>query len=220
MAENQTDNNVIEVKCEEPSGQIINIHFYFWLSVTTLSAFLTVTVFLYTVIRAKETVERRRRQPSSTPTSEDNQSDSDLFRFNTDQDEIEPPSPRAVKKMLEENSSTDQSKSNQKNVTFKPRSSEDDPDELYETKPKYYSREKIHKNINAINEKRMSASSETSQQNQDAEAISKRIFGRSKADDVKKLAMMNRMRTGDVKKSPWPEQDMRRRNSTWGGFEE
>ena len=126
MAENQTDNNVIEVKCEEPSGQIINIHFYFWLSVTTLSAFLTVTVFLYTVIRAKETVERRRRQPSSTSTSEDNQSD-------TDQDEIEPPSPRTVKKMLEENSSTDQSKSNQKNVTFKP-DDEDDPDELYETK--------------------------------------------------------------------------------------
>ena len=217
MAENQTDNNVIEIKCEEPSGQIINIYFYYLLSVTTLSAFLTVTVFLYTVIRAKETVERRRRQPSSTSTSEDNFSD--LFRFDnqsdTDQDEIEPPSPRTVK----ENSSTDQSKSNQKNVTFKP-DDEDDPDELYETKPKYYSREKIHMNFKAINEQRISVSSETSQQNQDVEALSQRIFARSKSDDVKKLAMMNNMMIGDgVKKNPWPKQDMRRRNSTWGGFE-
>ena len=69
MEENQTDTNVTEVKCEEPAGQIINIHLYFLLTVTTLSAILTVTIFLFTVIRAKEAVERRRSPPSSSPSS-------------------------------------------------------------------------------------------------------------------------------------------------------
>ena len=192
MEENRTDTNVTEVKCEELSGKIINIHLYFLLTVTTLSAILTVTIFLFTVIRANEAVERRRNPPSNPPSSPPSSPSSSS-----------PPSPTGRRPS--------------------PSSSENEQDELsitnkYYKIPKHYSKEKIIMNINAINEKRLSSSSVTAQQNEDVEALSKRVFARSKSDYVKKLALRNTMRSGaDARKSS--EQDMRRRNSTLGGFE-
>ena len=207
MAENQTDNNVSEVVCEEPSGNII-ILLYYLIIITTLSALLTIILFVFTVIRAKEKVKTL-REPSSYGGDE-----SDSY-----QDQIESPSPpRKVTfpgmPVLEESSD--------ENVT--------DPGDLYETIPKHYSNEYIQMNQEAINEKRLSASSETSKHNHDVEVLSQRVFSRSRSDDVAKFALSNLMRTredirqmkmgGGDRKTPWPDPDMRRRNSTWGGSEQ
>ena len=207
MAENQADNNVTEVVCEEPSGHII-IPLYVLIIITILSGFLAIILFVFTVIRAKEKVKRIEEASSW------GEDESDSY-----QDQIESPSPHQNvtfpgMSVLEETSD--------ENIT--------DPGDLYETIPKHYSNEYIQMNQEAINEKRLSASSESSKHNHDVEVLSQRVFSRSRSDDVAKFALRNVMRTredvrqakmgGGDRKTPWPDPDMRRRNSTWGGSEQ
>ena len=223
MAENQTDNNVSEVVCEEPSGHII-ILLYYLMIITILSALLTIILFVFTVIRAKEKVKRRRllhremSRDSSLGVESDNHQEATSAEtevgIDDDLSETESPTIFPGMPVIEESS----------NETAT------DPEDLYETKPKHYSNEYIQMNQEAINEKRLSASSESSKHNHDVEVLSQRVFSRSRSDDVAKFALSNLMRTredirqmkmgGGDRKTPWPDPDMRRRNSTWGGSEQ
>ena len=217
MAENQTDNNVSEVVCEEPSGHII-IPLYVLIIITILSALLTIILFVFTVIRAKEKVKRREETLSS---GDESDWATEIQMWNRgmripvveDLSEIESTSTFPGMPVIEESS----------NETAT------DPEDLYETIPKHYSNEYIQMNQEAINEKRLSASSESSKHNHDVEVLSQRVFSRSRSDDVAKFALRNLMRTredvrqakmgGGDRKTPWLDPDIRRRNSTWGGSE-
>ena len=227
MTENQTDNYVTELTCEEPSERIFSISLYVLITITILCALLTIILFLFTVIHAKEKVKRRRAFHRSFSSAGDQ----------SDNPPEESPSPRAsVKKLLNRNNLkvvkfadidalVEQEEDNSStNVTVT------DPEDLYETIPKYYSNEYIQMNIDAINEKRMSETSETSNQNHNVAVLAKRVFSRSQSDDVAKFALRNALRTrddirqinmgGGDGQTPWPESDARRRNSTWAGSED
>ena len=220
MAENQADNNVTEVVCEEPSGHII-IPLYVLIIITILSALLTIILFVFTVIRAKEKVKRREETLSS---GDESDWATEIQMWNRgmripvveDLSEIESTSTFPGMPVIEESS----------NETAT------DPEDLYETIPKHYSNEYIQMNQEAINEKRLSASSESSKHNHDVEVLSQRVFSRSRSDDVARFALRNVMRTredirqmqmlgggGGDRKTPWLDPDIRRRNSTWGGSE-
>ena len=201
MAENQTDIIVTELTCEEPDERIFSISFYYLIPITILSFLLTVFLFLFTVISAKEKVKSRNK------TKNKSRNIPKVVQF-ADID--------AIDEQEEDNSST--------NVT--------DPEDLYlyELIPKYYSNESIQMNINAINEKRLSETSGSSKHNHHVEALAKQLFSRSKSDEYAKFALRNALRTrddirqinmgGGDGKTPWPESDARRRNSTWAGSED
>ena len=175
------------------------------LTITVLSALVTISVFLYTVKKAKETVEKRRR--SSIISSEEDSSEEPKIHHEEDQ----------INKIAHSETCIGSS-INVKNTN-----------DLYTTIPKYYSNENIQKNVEAINKKRKSTSSESSRQNSDVRVLSDQLLGRKMSDDLARIALRNSMMTREVgemsmnggflmdRKTSWTKPDMRKRHSTWGG---
>ena len=83
MSKDKKDNNFIKIFCEETYGIISFTVLIILLTITVLSAFVTISVFLYTVKKAKETVEKRRR--SSIISSEEDSSEEPIIHLDEDQ---------------------------------------------------------------------------------------------------------------------------------------